>query len=133
MTHTRIPVLQADEGEPAVAMDLLQRAGWVTHSDPSANCQVVAPGGQARLVFQPESAAYANTDVLWRVEAVTFEVGPDQDLLAVPAKPRTWSATFTGEVPVELIAAFLERLVAPEGIDRRPTDPDPAGPAALAA
>ncbi|MER0442979.1 DUF317 domain-containing protein [Streptomyces sp. Edi4] len=133
MTRTRIPALQADEGEPSVAMDVLLAAGWVAHSDPSANCQLVAPGGAARLVFQPESAAYASTDVLWRVEAVTFEVGPDEALLAVPAKPRTWSATFTGEVPVELIAAFLERLVAPDGIDRSPTDPTPTGPAALAA
>ncbi|MFF2571191.1 DUF317 domain-containing protein [Streptomyces sp. NPDC058084] len=133
MTDTRIPVLAADEGEPAVAFDVLTKAAWVTHTDSSANSQVVAPGGQARLVFQPESAAYANTDVLWRVEAVTFAVDEGQGLLAIPAKPRTWSATFTGEVPVELIAAFLERLVAPEGVDRSPTDPDPASPVAIAA
>ncbi|MEU3399466.1 DUF317 domain-containing protein [Streptomyces filamentosus] len=133
MTDTRIPALTADEGEPTVAFSVLTNAGWVTHTDPTGNSQVVAPGGQARMVFQPESAAYANTDILWKVEAVTFTVDVDQDLLAIPAKPRTWSATFTGEVPVELIAAFLERLVAPDGIDRGPSGPSPAGPLAVAA
>ncbi|WP_435058365.1 DUF317 domain-containing protein [Streptomyces sp. bgisy060] len=125
---THVPAFQADEGEPKVVFDLLHKAGWVAHADPSANTQVVAPGGQARLVFQPESAEYANTDVLWKVEAVTFAVPKGQALMAVPAKPRTWSATFSGEVPVELIAAFLERLVSPEGIDRTPPEPD--GPVA---
>ncbi|MGW1189243.1 DUF317 domain-containing protein [Streptomyces sp. NPDC002559] len=84
---------------------------------------MVAPGGQARLVFQPESAEYANTDVLWKVEAVTFVPGRDQEILAVSAKPRSWTATFTGEVPVELIGTFLERLVAPEGVGRGPAAP----------
>lgn len=131
MTGTRIPALTADEGEPTVAFSVLTDAGWVTHTDPTGNSQMVAPGGQARMVFQPESAAYANTDVLWKVEAAIFAA--NQDLLAIPAKPRTWSATFTGEVPVELIAAFLERLVAPDGIDRGPSGPNPAGPLTVAA
>ncbi|MFF4409770.1 DUF317 domain-containing protein [Streptomyces sp. NPDC001404] len=113
---THISALLADEGEPAAAFDILAATGWALHTDPSANTQVVAPGGQARLVFQPESAEYAATDVLWKVEAVAFLPGEAHH--AVLAKPRSWSATFTGEVPVELIAAFLERLVAPEGIDR---------------
>jgi len=130
---THVPALQADEGEPSVVFDLLHQAGWVTHTAPSANSQVVAPGGQARLVFQPESAEYANTDVLWKVEAVTFAVPEGYALMAIPDKPRRWSATFSGEVPAELIAAFVERLVAPEGIDRTPTDPEPDGPAAVAA
>lgn len=123
MTTTNIPALLADEGEPQVAFDLLAAAGWTLHSVPMDNSQMVSPGGQARLVFQPESAEYANTDVLWKVEAVTFAPGRGQALLAVPAKPRSWTATFTGEVPVELIGAFLERLVAPEGVDRGPAAP----------
>ncbi|MFG3336978.1 DUF317 domain-containing protein [Streptomyces tendae] len=123
MTTTNIPALLADEGEPQVAFDLLAAAGWTLHSVPTDNSQMVAPGGQARLVFQPESAEYANTDVLWKVQAVTFAPGRDQEILAVPAKPRAWTATFTSEVPVELIGAFLERLVAPEGVDRGPAVP----------
>lgn len=119
---THVPALLADEGEPSVAFALLEKSGWTTHTDPTANSQMVAPGGQARLVFQPESAEYANTDVLWKVEAVTFGLARGDELMTVPAKPRSWSATFSGEVPVELIAAFLQPLVAPDGIARPTAD-----------
>jgi hypothetical protein len=127
---THVPALLADEGEPSAVFDLLIAAGWTTHTDPSANCVVVAPGGQARLVFQPESAQYASTDVLWKAEVATFAFGPDETLVGgIPTKPHTWAATFSGEVPVELIAAFLARLVAPGGFDRSqaPVSGSPAG------
>ncbi|CAL9673304.1 hypothetical protein SUDANB176_07574 (plasmid) [Streptomyces sp. enrichment culture] len=88
MTTTNIPTLLADEGEPQVAFDLLAAADWTLHSAPTDNSQMVAPGGQARLVL-PESDEYANTDVLWRVRAVTFAPGRDQEVLIVPAKPRS--------------------------------------------
>ncbi|MDX3165787.1 DUF317 domain-containing protein [Streptomyces scabiei] len=117
---TSVPALVADEGEPSTVFDLLTAAGWTMHTDPTSNTQVISPGGQARVVFQPESAEYATTDVLWKAQVVTFAVDPGETFMAVPAKPRTWSATFTGEVPVELIGAFLKRLTDPDGFDRAP-------------
>ncbi|QKV98228.1 DUF317 domain-containing protein (plasmid) [Streptomyces sp. NA02950] len=127
---TNVPALLADEGDPAVAFNVLTAAGWTPHTDPSSNTQVVAPGGQARLVFQPEAAEYATTDVLWKVQAVGFL--PGEPGHAVLAKPRFWTATFTGEVPVELIGAFLERLVAPAGVDRGPVAAPGEGASAAA-
>ncbi|MFD5878475.1 DUF317 domain-containing protein [Streptomyces yangpuensis] len=111
-----------DDGEPSEVLDILAAAGWRSHSDPQANVQVVAPDGRVRVLFQPESVEYANTDVLWRVEAVGFEV-PVEDGLAIPAAPTRWTATFTGEVPVALIGAFMDRMV-PQVPVGQPADAD---------
>lgn len=111
---THAPSLLTDDGEPSVAFEILAAAGWTTGNDPSGNAQVVAPDGRARLVFQPESVDYAHTDALWRLEAVGFEVPTSDEPRAIPAQPTRWTATFSGEVPVALIAALLERMVTPE-------------------
>ncbi|MFD6534919.1 DUF317 domain-containing protein [Streptomyces goshikiensis] len=117
---THAPTLLTDNGEPSEVLDILTSAGWKSHSDPAANLQVVEPNGRVRLIFQPESLEYANTDVLWRVEAVGFEVPAGNGLLTIPAAPTRWTATFTGEVPVALIGAFMDRMVAPVGVDQPP-------------
>ncbi|MFJ2752804.1 DUF317 domain-containing protein [Streptomyces sp. NPDC087297] len=124
---TYAPALLADDGEPSTAIDILITAGWTSHSDPKANLLVVSPDGRARLLFQPESVEYANTDVLWRLEAVGFEVPPGYEVPAISAKPSRWTATFTGEVPIALIAALLGRLVAPEAGDG-PVNPEHSAP-----
>ncbi|GAA1111148.1 DUF317 domain-containing protein [Streptomyces javensis] len=105
----------AGAGETGEVWELLAAAGWAEHTDANCTTEAVAPTGQVRLVFQPESIEYATTGVLWKVEGVGF---PMADNLAVPARPLTWKATFTGAVPAELICAFLGRLVDPAGIDR---------------
>ncbi|MFF8280018.1 DUF317 domain-containing protein [Streptomyces lateritius] len=122
---TYAPTLLTDDGEPSEALDILATAGWESHSDAAANLQVVAPNGRVRLLFQAESLEYANTDVLWRVEATGFEVPAGQELQAIPSGPTRWTATFTGEVPVALIGAFLERMVKP--VDSGHTATTPTG------
>ncbi|MFZ3475395.1 DUF317 domain-containing protein [Streptomyces sp. 4.24] len=129
---TYAPTLLTDDGEPSEALDILAAAGWESHSDPAANLQVVAPNGRVRVLFQPESLEYANTDVLWRVEATGFEVPAGDGLRAIPAAPTRWAATFTGEVPVTLIGAFLDRMVAPVTVDQ-PADADRPEATALGA
>ncbi|MFJ8563232.1 DUF317 domain-containing protein [Streptomyces sp. NPDC093514] len=111
---TYTPALLADDGEPGDALDVLVEAGWRQSSDSAANCQMVAPDGRARLVFQPESIEYAHTDVLWKLEAIgRFEVPAGDGPHHIPIAPMKWTATFTGEVPVALIRALLDRMVTP--------------------
>ncbi|MEU2453872.1 DUF317 domain-containing protein [Streptomyces sp. NPDC012765] len=129
---TYAPSLLTDDGEPSDAIDILTAAGWTSGADAKANLQVVAPDGRARLLFQPESIEYANTDVLWKLEAVGFEVPAGQEVLAISPTPNRWTATFTGEVPVALIRAFLGRLVTPSAVDE-PAGTAPAEPATAGA
>ncbi|PZT71476.1 DUF317 domain-containing protein [Streptomyces sp. AC1-42T] len=91
----------------------LRSADQWKRSGPPDNC---VPNGLARLVFQPESEEYATGGPLWKVEATGFPSGEPHE--AITRRPQGWTAAFSTDVPVELIVAFLERLVDPAGIDR---------------
>ncbi|MFJ4966045.1 DUF317 domain-containing protein [Streptomyces sp. NPDC088729] len=101
----------------AAGISAAQRKEWrAQRVDPRDNTVATAPNGLARLVFQPESEEYATGGPLWKVEATGFPTGEPHE--AITRRPQGWTATFSTDVPVELIVAFLERLADPAGIDR---------------
>ncbi|MDJ0464953.1 DUF317 domain-containing protein [Streptomyces sp. H27-C3] len=125
--HARTPDVTsylAGAGEPGDVFAALAAAGWAQRADPRDNTEATAPNGLARLVFQPESEEYAAGGPLWKVEATGFPDGASHE--AITRRPYGWSAAFDADVPVELIVAFLRRLVDPAGIDRSAPVPDDA-------
>ncbi|MEU3704870.1 DUF317 domain-containing protein [Streptomyces anulatus] len=126
-TTAGVPAALAGAGEAGDAFDALAAAGWARRVDPRDNTVATAPNGLARMVFQPESEEYATGGPLWKVEATGFPSGEPHE--AITRRPQGWTATFSTDVPVELIVAFLERLADPAGIDR----PVPQEPADLVA
>ena len=109
----------AGPGWPDTALDVLARAGWSITRDEVANVYAWRPDGRVLVAFLPEANDLAPVEVVWLVR--TYD--ESQQVL--------WEATFAGETPAELIAAFLADLVRPEPLDpHREYQPMPGTPRA---
>ena len=105
----RVPVYAAGHGNPDLALSILTSAGWALYEDNLANKTLVSPDGQVACEFGPETSRYAHNarTALWEIRFTH----PD------PYLQIAWTAHFGDQVPAEAIAAFLQALTDPAGLD----------------
>jgi hypothetical protein len=95
----------AGPGNPGTLLGMLEREGWMISHDEMANTFAISPGHRLIAAFLPERNDFAQPETLWAIRAY----GELNDVV--------WEAAFTGETPVEFVAAFVSDLIKPEPLD----------------
>ena len=104
-----VPAFAAGAGIPTLALDRLRDAGWDRYEDDRGNVTYVSLDGCARAEFGPETPRYLLFGALW--EFAYTDPNP------YAKNRKSWKASFGDEVPAEAIAAFIEALTDPNGLD----------------
>lgn len=104
--HSTSPRHLAGPGDARHVTHALLAAGWTITSDPaSPETEVTSPDLQARLQAAPQ---FNPSGSWWR-------------LTVEPPNSRSWYASFTQQVPAEILAGLTDTLLTPAPADR----PDP--------
>ena len=107
-----IPPYAAGPGEPQTVFHVLTAGGWTRSAD-TPNTAVTSPDQRVTVEHGPHDPRYLyGGGPLWRIGYLA----PDILQLA------DWTATFSANTPVEMIAAFAAGMTADPAEDRRGTD-----------
>jgi hypothetical protein len=102
--HATSPRHLAGGGDARHVTHALLAAGWSVTSDPACpQTELTSPDRHSRLQIAPQFS-----DTWWR-------------LTVTPAEARSWTATFTRQIPAEILAGLTDTLLTPAATE--PVDP----------